>query len=78
MLGTSRALEHLQSAKGVDVDSRRAGANRGDHVDVVVAIELGMDAALQTDFGGAPGLGFAHPFADLVQGEQVGVASQVE
>ena len=72
------ALEHLERAEGVDVNRRRAGAHRRDHVDVVVAVEVGVDAALQADLGGAALLGLAHALADLVEGQEVGIAAQVE
>ncbi len=57
---------------------RRAGAHRRDDVDVVVAVEVGVNAALHADFGRAALFGFANPPADLFQGEQVGIAAQVE
>jgi len=62
----------------VNVDPRRTRSNRGDDVDVVVAVELGMDAALETDFRGAFRFGLANALTDLIQGEQVGVTPQVQ
>ena len=78
LLGSTRTLEDLERAEGVDVDRGRARAHRGHHVDVVVAVELGMDATLETDLGGALGFGLAHPLADLVERQEVGVAAKVE
>ena len=47
-------------------------------VDVVVAVEVGVDAALQGDLGGAERRGLACPVGDVVEGEQVRRAAQVE
>ena len=46
--------------------------------DVVVAVEVGVDAALQAHLGGAPLDGLDHPALDVLEGEQVGRAPQVQ
>ena len=58
--------------------SVRAGPHRLEHVEVVVAVEVGVDAALQADLGGALGFGLGHPAGDLVELQQVGRPAQVE
>ena len=55
-----------------------AGAHRLEHVEVVVAVEVGVDAALEAHLGGALGLGLGHAARDLVELEQVGRAAQVQ
>ena len=62
----------------MDVDGRRAGPHRLEHVEVVVAVEVGVDAALQAHLGRALGLRLGHPPGDLVELEQVGGAAQVQ
>ena len=49
---------------------RRAGPHRRHDVDVVLAVEVRVDPALQADLGRAAGLGLAHPLADLLQGQR--------
>jgi len=45
LLGAARAFKDFECAKGMDVDSRRTGADRGDDVDVIVAVEFRVYAA---------------------------------
>ena len=68
----------LEGGEPVDVDGRRRLADRLDHLEVVVAVEVGVDAPLQTDLGGPEGLGLPHPVGDLAQLEQVGAPPEVE
>ncbi len=72
------ALGHLEGGEGVDVDPLRAGPDRLDHVEVVVAVEARVDATLEADLGRALRLGLGHPAGDLLQLEQVRGAAQVE
>ncbi len=64
----------LEGREPVDVDRGRHGSDGPDHLQVVVAVEVRMDAALQAHLGGAPGFGFDHPGADLVEAEEVRLA----
>ena len=48
------------------------------HVDVVVAVEVGVNTALQGYFGGAQFPRFACAVGDVVEGEQIRCAAQVE
>ena len=57
---------------------RRRRPHGPDDVEVVVAVEARVDAALEADLGGAPLLGFHHPLGDVVEIEEVGVAAQVQ
>src|SRR5690606_483248 len=47
-------------------------------VDVVVAVEVGVDTTLETHLGGPFGGGFAHPLGDVVEREQIRRTPQVE
>ena len=47
------AFGHLERGEPVDVDVGRRLFRGPAHVDVVVAVEVGVDAALQADLGGA-------------------------
>ena len=58
------------------VDERLADGP--DDLQVVVAVELGVDAALQADLGGPHGLGLGHPVGDVAELEQVRRTPQVE
>ena len=58
-----------------DADGHGYGA--GD-VDVVVAVEVRMDPTLQADLGGADGHRLQYPLLDVVQGQQVRRAPQVQ
>ena len=75
---TTGALADLERGEAVDVDRLRRGAHGVDDVQVVVAVEVGMDAALQAHLGGAERFGFGHAARDLVELEQVRRAAQVE
>ena len=77
-LGAARPLGHLQRGEAVDVDVGRAGAHRLEHVQVVVAVEVGVDAALQADLGGALVDRLHHAPRDLVELQQVRRPAQVE
>ena len=46
----------LERGEAVDVDALRGGPHGPDHLEVVVAVEAGVDAALQADLGGARAL----------------------
>ena len=68
----------LEGREPVDVDLGGHGSDGPDHLQVVVAVEVRMDAALQADLGGPPRFGLHHPVADLVEPEEVRLAAQVE
>ena len=44
-------MRHFQRREGVDVDRRCRRAHRAEHVEISVAIIIGVDAALQTHLG---------------------------
>ena len=48
------------------------------HLEVVLAVEVGVDAALQADLGRPAGFGLDDAPCDLVDLEQIGAAAQVE
>ena len=62
----------------MDVDGGRGRPHRPGHVEVVLAVELGVDPPLQADLGGPQRFGLADPLGDLVQGQEIGGAAQVE
>ena len=73
------ALGDLERGEAVDVDVGRGVLHRPGDVDVVVAVEVGVDAALQADLGGAElGAPRRTRAGDVVEGEQVRRAPQVE
>ena len=51
----------------MDVDVGGDLVHGPGHVDVVVAVEVRMDAALQADFGGADLDALDHPLLDVFQ-----------
>ena len=55
-----------------------AAGDRAAHVDVVVAVEVGVDAPLERDLGGAERLRLCGAGGDVLQREQVGLAAEVE
>ena len=76
--GAAGPFGDLERGEGVDVDALGAGPHRLQHVEVVVAVEVGVDAALEAHLGRAKRLGLGDPSAHLVQVEQVRGAAQIE
>ena len=74
----ARALGDLERGEAVHVDLRRDLLHRARDVEVVVAVEVGMDAALQAHLGGAAVDRLDDAPLDLVEVEEVRVAAQVE
>ena len=72
------AFGHLERGEAVDVDALRCLADGPDHLEVVVAVEARVDAALEAHLGGAGGFGLGHSLGDVAQLEQVGRTAQVE
>ena len=72
------ALGDLECGEPVDVDAAGGLSDRPDDLEVVVAVEARMDAALQADLGGSQGLGLTDPVGDLAQLEEVGGAPEIE
>ncbi len=72
------AFGDLERRESVDVDVRRGRLHGPGDVDVVVAVEVGMDAALQAHLGGADVPGLAHALGNVVEREQIGRAPQVQ
>ena len=73
-----RPLGHLERGEPVDVDAGHGRVDRLRDVDVVVAVEVGMDSALETHLGG-PDLGrLDGSLGDVVEGQQIRRAPQVE
>ena len=62
----------------MNVDALRCGPYGAKYMDVVVAVEVRMDAALQADLRGALGRGLGHPPGDLLEVQQVGRPPQVQ
>src|SRR6266581_3544376 len=71
------ALVDLQGGEAVDVHAGDRVVDGAGDLDVVVAVEARVDAALQGDLGGAERVGLHHPGCHLVQPEQVGSPAQV-
>ena len=69
------ALVDLQGGEAVDVHAGHGLAHGLGNVQVVVAVEAGVDAALEGDLGGPALVGLDHPPGHLVQAEQVGLAA---
>ena len=72
------AFGHLERGEAVDVDVRRDLLHGPRDVEVVVAVEVRVDAALQADLRRAAVDRLEHPPLDLLDPEQVRVAPQVE
>ena len=72
------ALGHLESREAVDVDAGHGGLHRPHHVDVEVAVEGRVDAALEAHLGRAPRGRLGGALGDVVEGEQVGRSAQVQ
>ena len=71
-------LGDLEGGEAVDVDVGHGVLHGPGDVDVVVAVEVGVDAALEAHLGGAQGRCFPGAFGDLVERPQVRGAPQVE
>ena len=69
------ALGDLERGEPVHVDRRCGLLHRPGHVDVVVAVEVGVDPALEADLGGAFGHCLGHPLLDVLEREQVWLAA---
>src|SRR3546814_17301591 len=65
-------MRHLKRREGMDVDRGRRRAHRAKHVQIGVAVIVGMNAALQADLGRTPisGLRVAPPH--LLENEHIG------
>ena len=72
------ALGDLERGEPVQVDGGRGRFHRSCHRQVVLAVEVGMDAALEADLGGAALDGFDDPALDLLEVEQVRRPAEVE
>src|SRR5581483_6519188 len=70
------ALEDLEGGEAVDVDGGSDRLHRPGDLQVVVAVEARVDAALEADLGGAALHGLHHPALDLLEVEEVRVAPQ--
>ena len=73
-----RPLGHLQRGEPVDVDPLRRLSDGPDHLEVVVAVEARVDAALEAHLGGPGGLGLGDSLGDVAQLQEVRGAAQVE
>ncbi len=62
----------------MDVDRRRDLLDRAGDIDVVVAVEVGMDATLQADLGGAALDCFDHAALHLLHLDEIRLAPEVE
>ena len=65
------ALGDLERGEAVHVHVGRGVLHGPGDVDVVVAVEARVDAALQAHLGGAELGGLAHPPGDVVERQQV-------
>ena len=72
------ALRHLEGREPVHVDRGRDFLDRAGDIDVVVAVEIGMDPALQADLGRAARDGFDHPPLHLLHLEEIRLPAEVE
>ena len=72
------AFGDLERGEPVHVDLRRDLLHRPRHVEVVLAVEVGVDAALETHLGGAALDRFDDPPLDLVAVEEIRVAAEVQ
>ena len=72
------ALGHLERGERVEVEVGGDLLHRPGHVEVVVAVEVGVDPALEADLGGAVVDGLEDPPLDLVTVQEVRVATQVQ
>ena len=78
MSEATRALGHLERGEAVHVDLRRDLLHGTRHRQVVLAVEVGMDAALQAHLGGAAVDRFHHAPLDLLVVEEVRAAAEVQ
>ena len=72
------ALDDLESGEAVQVHVGHDIVDGPADVDVVVAVEAGVNAALQGHLGGAQLGGLDHPLLDVGQRQHVGRAPQVQ
>ena len=72
------SLCHLERSETVDVNAGCCFGDRTADVDVIVPIEVRVDAALQRHLGRAEGLCLGCAARDVFEGEQVRLSSQVE
>ena len=64
---TFGAFGDFERGETVDVDPGRGSGHCPADVDVVVAVEVGMDAALQCHLGGTTGLGLGGAGGDVIE-----------
>ena len=69
---------YFQCGEAVYVDVGRGFGDGTGDIYVVVAVKVGMDAALQADFRGAHCCGLGCALCYVVQGEEIRIASEVE
>ena len=72
------ALGDLEGGEPVDVHAGDGGLHRAEDVEVEVAVEGGVDAALQAHLGGPAFGGLDGALGDVVEGQQVRGAAQVQ
>ena len=72
------AFGHLEGGEPVDVHVGHRVLHGPGDVDVVVAVEVRVDAALQGDLGGPHVPALERPLGDVVERQQVRRAAQVE
>ena len=73
-----RALSHLERRERVDVHLRDRFLDRLQVLDVVVAGERMVDAALHADLGGPALPCLACALRDLLGRQQIGLAAEVQ
>ncbi len=72
------ALGDLERGEAVHVDVGCDALHEPDHVEVVVAVEVGVDPTLEADLGGTAVDRLLHPGTQLVGAEEVRVAPEVQ
>ena len=73
-----RPFIDFKRGEGVNVNFWSGIFHRMANVDVIVAVETRMDAALQCDLGGAHFPCFTRSGGDVVEGKEIRSAAQVE
>ena len=71
-----RPLVDFQRRERMDMHVRRRRLHRMTDVEIGIAGVVGVDAALHTDLGGGPRLGFEHALANLGERQQIRFAAQ--
>ncbi|CAB4885028.1 unannotated protein [freshwater metagenome] len=75
---SARSFGDLERGEAVHVNVRRRFLHGPADVDVVVAVEIGVDAPLERHLGGPEVPRLPHTLGDILKREQIGLAAEIE